>query len=112
MKFYKCLIEICKLCLRGDDFLVDLEKCCKMRPWLQKSASIQPRTSPTKICKKKTANFATLREVWRGGGLRSAGQTEAGAAVAGRLERHQERTREEVPGRRAPETQQLAFFHP
>ena len=33
-------------------------------------------------------------------------------AVAGRFERHQERTREEVPGRRAPETQQLAFFHP
>ena len=25
--------------------LVDLEKCCKMCIWLQKSASIQPRTS-------------------------------------------------------------------
>ena len=40
--------EICKICSREDDFLVDLEKCCKMRPWLQKSASIQPRTSPGK----------------------------------------------------------------
>ena len=37
--------EICKLCLREDDFLVDLEKCCKMRIWTRKSALIQPRTS-------------------------------------------------------------------
>ena len=31
--------------LRWDDFLVELEKCCKMRIWTRKSASIQPRTS-------------------------------------------------------------------
>ena len=31
--------------------LVDLEKCCKMRIWLQKSASIQPRTSLPKFDK-------------------------------------------------------------
>ena len=29
--------------------LVDLEKCCKMIPWSQKSASIQRRTSPPKF---------------------------------------------------------------
>ena len=29
--------------------LVDLEKRCKMSIWLQKSASIQPRTSPIKF---------------------------------------------------------------
>ena len=29
--------------------LVDLEKCCKMRIWTQKSASIQQRTSPLKF---------------------------------------------------------------
>ena len=34
----------CKLCLREDDILVDLEKCCKMRIWTRKSALIQPRT--------------------------------------------------------------------
>ena len=28
---------------------VDLEKCCKMSIWLQKSALIQPRTSPPKF---------------------------------------------------------------
>ena len=28
---------------------VDLEKCCKMRPWSQKSASMQKRTSPPKF---------------------------------------------------------------
>ena len=27
------------------DYFVDLEKCCKMRIWMQKSASIQKRTS-------------------------------------------------------------------
>ena len=36
---------------RCEDFLnlVDLEKCCKMSIWLQRSASIQPRTSPPKF---------------------------------------------------------------
>ena len=29
--------------------LVDLEKCCKMSIWTQKSASIQKRTSPLKF---------------------------------------------------------------
>ena len=29
--------------------LVDLEKCCKMRIWMQKSASMQKRTSPLKF---------------------------------------------------------------
>ena len=32
-------------CSREDDFLVDFEKCCKMRIWTRKSASIQRRTS-------------------------------------------------------------------
>ena len=40
--------NVCKICSREDDFPVDLEKRCKMRPWLQRSASIQPRTSPGK----------------------------------------------------------------
>merc|ERR1712224_257660 len=31
--------------------LEDLEKCCKMSIWLQKSASIQPRTSLSKFAK-------------------------------------------------------------
>ena len=31
--------------VRRDDILVDLEECCKMNIWLQKSASIQPRSS-------------------------------------------------------------------
>ena len=47
-KILQNLAEICKICSREDDLLVDLEKRCKMRPWLQKSASIQPRTSPGK----------------------------------------------------------------
>ena len=38
--FAKILPKFCKICSREDDFLVDLEKCCKMRPWLPKSASI------------------------------------------------------------------------
>ena len=46
--FCKFLSEICRICLREDDFLVDLEKCCKMRIWTRKSALIQPRTSPGK----------------------------------------------------------------
>ena len=46
--FGKILQTFFTICSRKDDFLVDLEKCCKMRPWLQKSASIQPRTSPGK----------------------------------------------------------------
>ena len=37
--------EICQICSREGDFLVDFEKCCKMRIWTRKSASIQPRTS-------------------------------------------------------------------
>ena len=37
--------EICRICSRGDDFLVDFEECCKMRIWTRKSALIQPRTS-------------------------------------------------------------------
>jgi len=44
-KIFKFLAEICKICSREDDFLVDFEKCCKMRIWTRKSASIQPRTS-------------------------------------------------------------------
>ncbi len=35
--------------VQRNDNLINLEKCCKMRPWLQKSASIQPRTSPPKF---------------------------------------------------------------
>ena len=44
-KISNFLAEICKICSREDDFLVDFEKCCKMRIWTRKSASIQPRTS-------------------------------------------------------------------
>ena len=47
-KIFKILPKFAKICSREDAFLVDLEKCCKMRLWLQKSASIQPRTSPGK----------------------------------------------------------------
>ena len=43
------LAEICRICSREDDFLVDFEKCCKMRIWTRKSASIQKRTSPLKF---------------------------------------------------------------
>ena len=35
-----------QICLREDDILEDLEKCCKMRTWTRKSALIQPRTRP------------------------------------------------------------------
>ena len=35
--------------VRRRDNLVDLEKCWKMSIWLQKSALIQPRTSPLKF---------------------------------------------------------------
>ena len=35
--------------MRRDDILVDLEKSCKMSIWLQKSASIQPRTRRPKF---------------------------------------------------------------
>ena len=41
--------QICKMCLREDDILVDLEKCCKMRIWTPKSASIQRRTDRPKL---------------------------------------------------------------
>ena len=40
--------KILQICLREDDFLVDFEKCCKMRIWTRKSASIQRRTSLVK----------------------------------------------------------------
>ena len=40
--------KILQVCLREDDILVDLQKCCKIRIWTRKSASIQPRTSPGK----------------------------------------------------------------
>ena len=46
--------------------LVDLEKCCKMSIWTQKSASIQKRTSPLKFDdsaekseKSSVSNFST-----------------------------------------------------
>ena len=46
-------MKICKIielgAVRRNDNLVDLEKRCKMSIWLQKSASIQPRTSPLKF---------------------------------------------------------------
>ena len=35
--------------VQKDVNLVDLEKCCKMSIWLQNLASIQPRTSPSKL---------------------------------------------------------------
>ena len=38
-------MKFLQICLREDDFLVELEKCWKMRIWTRKSASIQPRTS-------------------------------------------------------------------
>ena len=48
-KFSKTLQFFLQICLRGSDFLVDLEKCEKMRIWTRKSASIQKRTSPPKV---------------------------------------------------------------
>ena len=47
-KFLQNCVKFCKLlpiCLREDEFLVELEKCCKMRIWMRKSALIQPRMS-------------------------------------------------------------------
>ena len=41
--------------------LVDLEKRCKMSIWLQKSASIQPRTSPLKF-----DEFLRIFRIWSG----------------------------------------------
>ena len=43
LRFFKTILRI------QLDHLVDLEKCCKMSIWLQKSASIQPRTSLLKF---------------------------------------------------------------
>ena len=40
--------------MQRNDNLIDLEKCCKMRPWLQKLASIQPRTSCSKFADTST----------------------------------------------------------
>ena len=39
------LQKFCKFACEKMIFLVDLEKCCKMRIWTRKSALIQPRTS-------------------------------------------------------------------
>ena len=54
LRFYR----ICKILQNFANFskiqlahFVDLEKCCKMSIWLQKSASIQPRSSPLKLAK-------------------------------------------------------------
>ena len=44
-RFFFLQKQICKICLREDDFRVDLEKRWKMRIWTRKSALIQPRTS-------------------------------------------------------------------
>ena len=55
-KFLIFFAEICKICSREDYFLVDFEKCCKMRIRTRKSASIQPRTrlrkGPKNACSK------------------------------------------------------------
>ena len=42
--------------MQKDANLVELEKCCQTHIFLQNFVSIQPRTSPPKICK-KFANF-------------------------------------------------------
>ena len=60
--FLENLHKIAKIVTKFSEFLefgavqrianiVDLEKRCKMSIWLQKSASIQPRTSPLKLAK-------------------------------------------------------------
>ena len=61
-KFCNLLAEICQICSREDDFLVDFEKCCKMRIWTRKSASIQPRTSLRKSAVIRDAEAAAQRE--------------------------------------------------
>ena len=45
--------KFCKILKIQLESFVDFEKCCKMSTniWLQKSASIQPRTSLLKVCK-------------------------------------------------------------
>ena len=58
--------------------LVDLEKCCKMSIWLQKSALIQPRTSPPKFAGRR---FRSPRFP------RSAPATSAASAAAAAAER-------------------------
>ena len=49
--------------------LVDFEKCCKMSIWTQKSASIQPRTSPLKFdlppnCSESGVLEVLRRDLW------------------------------------------------
>ena len=50
--------------MQKDANLVELEKCCQTHIFLQNFVSIQPRTSPPKICKinffKKSCRFANF----------------------------------------------------
>ena len=66
--------------------LVELEKCCKTHVYLQKSPSIQPRTSPLKICKilQKLPNVPILlvlkAALRRGGGARQSLRGDGGGS--------------------------------
>ena len=78
-KISNFLAEICKICSREDAFLVDFEKCCKMRICLHRSAPIQPKTSDIlpKICQKVATTLLPYyapsrvasadRAVWKSG---------------------------------------------
>ena len=78
----------CKMLKINLAHFVDLEKCCKMSIWLQKSALIQPRTSPLKFANSATAaacrSTTKFSEVpLRGGGPR--GRCKGLAAAARRV---------------------------
>ena len=62
------------------DNLVDFEKCCKTRIFLQRSVPIQPKTSEIlpKICQKLAT---TLRVQTRGHGPRRGAATASGDAA-------------------------------
>ena len=82
--------QICQL-----DNLVDFEKCCTTRIYLQRSASIQPKTS--EILPKNCQNFANLQicctalpcnPLLDGTATRAGAHPSAGAAQPGAFELH------------------------
>ena len=74
--------------MRRNVDLVDLEKYCKMRPWSQKSASIQRRTSPPKFLENRGSRIGVPGVMSRD----SFGWSEAGGresvVQAGKLTRN------------------------
>ena len=45
MQIFKIFVNFWRILKIQEEKLVDLEKCCKMSTWLQKSVLMQPRTS-------------------------------------------------------------------